>query len=133
MMNLQSRSMRAAMRLATMMIRVAAAPFIVGAALAMLVSALPSPSLGQIPRPCHGVPEPGERPSCRAIGQCQGSTQSPCGGDHYGTQFTYCCMEITPTQCDQAGSKCWSELRSFDRAVLWDLTPFAKGNLVRCR
>lgn len=96
MMNLKKWNSRVSKTLGAVFMRRAGLPVLTGVAIALLVAALPSPSISQIPRPCHGVPEPGEQPSCGAIGQCQGSTQSPCGGDHYGKQFTYCCAEPTP-------------------------------------
>lgn len=101
MMNLKNWNSRVSKGLAAVFIRMAGIPALTGVAIALLVTALPSPSISQIPPPCQGVPEPGEDPTCVKDGQCEGTDQSPCGGDHYGAKYRYCCVETTPITCDQ--------------------------------
>lgn len=74
--NLKNWTSRVSKGLAAVFIRMAGTPALTGVAIALLVTALPSPSISQIPRPCHGVPEPGDDPICNEGGNAKGGSEN---------------------------------------------------------
>lgn len=72
-----------------------------GAGMAVIVVAMPTPSIGQVEPICNGVGEPSQLPDCRVNGNCSEAEANDCGTSIFGRQWKYCCFEPDLTHCVQ--------------------------------